>query len=167
MSNVTVKLALRRAAVVALTIAMLGVGLVSVRVAADWRAAEAPLDTVPVSAGSVEDAVQAQDDRAVELEDRIRQLTVELDGLQSAVGAAGEAVEGGTGDAETLQGQLDGARERLRTMQRQLKTAQARLVELRRAAARQAAINANAASGVQAAQPAREDDHESEEHDDD
>ena len=59
---------------------------------------------------------------------------------------------GGSQNAQRCRTQLDAAKAKLTTMQRQLKAAQARLAALNAAAARQAAINAAARSSNSAVQ---------------
>ena len=134
----------RRAGVLALTGAVLAVGVVTVQAAADWRAAEAPLDVKPVSMSSISDDAAAESDRTAALSAQIDDVASQLAQLKGAVLTVNGSVTGDTDSATALSGQLDEAKARLTTVQQQLKAAQARLVALNKAAARQAAINRSA-----------------------
>ncbi|MFN8628801.1 MAG: hypothetical protein U0838_00295 [Chloroflexota bacterium] len=72
----------------ALTVAVLGIGLVSVQLATQWRAAAAPLDTNPVSATSISDAMAAQQQRVQTLAGQIDQVGVQVTDIRSALQAA-------------------------------------------------------------------------------
>ncbi len=145
MSESLVRRLARKAAVLGITAGVLGAGVVSVQVAADWRAASAPLDATPVSASSINDAMAVEQARAQQLTSELDQVAGQISDISSAVKAANDAVTAQSGDAATVQDQLNAAQSKLAAMQAQLKAAQSRLAQLNAAAARQAALNAAAA----------------------
>jgi chromosome segregation ATPase len=157
----------RRAIVLAATIAVIAVAAGTVQVAAQWRAAEAPLDAAPVSMGTLQDQFAAEDQRAGDLAGQVDGVATQISTLQSALVAANGSVADDTQSATDLQAQLAAAKTKLAGLQKQLKAAQARLGELNRAAARQAALNRSGGGGggAAAATPARQtpEPHETEE----
>lgn len=152
MSRETLARLARRAAVVAGTVAVIGVAAGTVQVAADWRAASAPLDAAPVSLTSIEADYAVEQERAGDLADQIDGVAGQISGLQAALITANVGVATDTANATDLQAQLTAAKTKLTTLQKQLKAAQTRLEALNRAAVRQAA--ANRSSGVRATKPA-------------
>jgi len=159
----------RRAVVLAATVAVLGVGVMTVQVAADWRAASAPLDVAPAGMTTISKDFAAETDRTATLAGQIYEVASQISDLQAALLTANGAISGQADSATVLQGQLDGAKTKLTTLQKQLKAAQARLTALNKAAARQAAINraAGARSTSTSTKPASGGDDGGEEHDDD
>jgi septal ring factor EnvC (AmiA/AmiB activator) len=141
----------RRAIVLAATVAVLGVGVMTVQAAAEWRAASAPLDEAPVGMTTVNDDYAAEVDRATELSGQVDSVAGELAALKAAVVTANGSMTTDTESATVLQAQLDTAKTKLEALQKQLKKGEARLAALNRAAARQAALNRAAA----ARQPAK------------
>jgi len=131
----------RRAVVLAATAAVLSVGIMTVQVAADWRAASAPLDVAPVGMSTISKDVAAETDRTTTLSGQVDDVAAQISDLQGALVTANGAMSGQADSATVLQGQLDTAKTKLTTLQKQLKAAQARLTALNKAAARQAAIN--------------------------
>jgi hypothetical protein len=134
----------RRVVVLAATVAVIGVAVGTVQVAASWRADAAPLDTAPVSMSAINTDMEAEVARTGTLTGQINDVAGQLATLKGAVQTANDAVMGSTDSATTLQKQLDGAKAKLVKVQSQLKGALARLTALNKAAARQAAINATA-----------------------
>ncbi len=65
----------------------------------------------------------------------------QISGLQAALITANGSIDDDTQAATELQGQLAAAKVKLTVLEKQLKAAQARLEQLNRAAARQAALN--------------------------
>ena len=131
----------RRALVLAATGGVLAMAVVTVQVAAAWRADIAPLDAQPVSVSSLDASAVTESDRTKELTGQVEGLAKQLDDLTAAISAADGSVEGDLENAAALQAQMDAATAKLSTLQGQLKTAQARLKALNAAAARQAALN--------------------------
>ena len=141
MSRETLVRHARRAAVIAGTIAVIGVAVGTVQVAADWRAASAPLDTAPVSLSTIEADYALETERAEDLTAQMDGVAKQISTLQSALITANGSIAGDTASAEELQAQLATAKAKLTTIQKQLKGAQERLEALNRAAPRQAAAN--------------------------
>ncbi len=159
----------RRAIVLTATVAVIGVGVGVVQVATQWRAEAAPLDTAPVGMTEISDDYAIETERAADLANQMDGVAGQISGLQGALIAANGSIDDDTQAATELQGQLAAAKVKLTVLEKQLKIAQTRLVQLNKAAARQAALNRSAArsgggGGTPAAAPAK---HEDEEEDDD
>ena len=137
----------RRALVLAATGAVIGVGVFTVQLASEYRAAEAPLDAAPVSLSSVSDQYAIEAARASDLETQIGGVAAQVSDLQAALIAANGSLGGDADTATMLRDQLASAKDKLTGMQKQLKAAQSRLDALNRAAARQAALNRQARAG--------------------
>jgi chromosome segregation ATPase len=131
----------RRVIVLGATVAVLGIAVGTVKVAADWRAADAPLDVAPMSMEAIDAQLAAESERSSMLSDDIGSVSSQVASLQAALLEAGDHMAGDTQTAENLQAQLKAAKAKLETLQAQLKAAQSRLAALNRAAARQAAAN--------------------------
>ena len=162
----------RRALVLAATVAVLGIGIVTVQAAADWRAAEAPLEAAPAGMTTIADDFAVETERSGDLAAQIDGVARQISELQAALILANGSVDGELDSAKGLQGDLDAAKAKLVTVQKQLKAAQARLEQLNQAAARQAALNRAAArqaaaSGGGGGGDDRDDDDHEKEHDDD
>ncbi len=141
MSRETLERIVRRVAVIAGTVAVIGVAVGTVQVAADWRAASAPLDAAPVSMSSIEQDYAIETERADDLAAQMDGVAKQISTLQAALITANGSIAGDTASAHDLQDQLAAAKVKLTTIQKQLKGAQERLEALNRAAARQAAAN--------------------------
>jgi hypothetical protein len=139
----------RRAIVLAATVAVIGVGVGVVQVAAQWRAEAAPLDTAPVGMTELSDDFAIEAERAADLADQMDGVAGQISGLQAALITANGSIDDDAQAATELQGQLAAAKVKLTVLEKQLKAAQTRLEQLNKAAARQAAINraAGARSG--------------------
>jgi septal ring factor EnvC (AmiA/AmiB activator) len=136
----------RRAIVVAATVAVIGVAVGVVQVAAQWRADAAPLDTAPVGMTTISDDYATETERAADLANQMDGVAGQISGLQSALITANGSIDDDTQAATDLQGQLATATTKLTELQKQLKGAQARLEQLNKAASRQAALNRAAAN---------------------
>lgn len=136
----------RRAAVLAATGAVIVVAVVSVQLAAEWRAAEAPLDAAPVGLTTIDDQYAIETERAADLEAQMAGVARQVSDLQAALITASGSVAGDADSATRLQDKLSSAKDKLTAIQKQLKAAQARLNALNQAAARQAALNRQAAA---------------------
>lgn len=163
MSGDLIRRLLRRAAVLGATVAVIAAAAGTVKVAADWRAAAAPLDTAPAGMDSISAEFVSETDRTSVLTGQVDDVASQLTDLQAAVEQANGQVGGDAKTADQLRTDLAAAKAKLATLQGQLKAAQARLAALNRAAARQAALNA---SKPAATSGGYSDDHEGE-HDDD
>jgi phage baseplate assembly protein gpV len=157
----------RRVIVLAATVAVIGVGVGVVRVSAQWRTEAAPLDTAPASMTEVSDGYVIETERAADLATQLDGVAGQISVLQAALITANGSVDDDTQAAFELQAQLAAAKVKLTVLEKQLKVAQARLEQLNRAAARQAALNRAAgarstgsSSNPAAAPPKAEDDEE-------
>jgi chromosome segregation ATPase len=161
----------RRAVVLAATVAVIGVGVGVVQVAAEWRAEAAPLDTAPVGMAELSDEFVIETERAADLANQMDGVAGQISGLQAALITANGSVDDDTQAATELQGQLAAAKVKLTVLEKQLKAAGKRLEQLNKAAARQAALNRSAATrssgGGGGSRPAATPEHEDEEEDDD
>ncbi|MDQ1323221.1 MAG: hypothetical protein QG587_556 [Chloroflexota bacterium] len=160
----------RRIVVVAATVAVIGVAVGVVQVAAQWRAEAAPLDAAPVGMSEISDDFAIEADRAADLAGQMDGVAGQISGLQAALITANGSIDDDTQAATELQGQLAAAKLKLTVLEKQLKAAQARLEQLNRAAARQAALNRaagarNTGSGTRAAAPPEHEDEEEEDDD--
>jgi septal ring factor EnvC (AmiA/AmiB activator) len=162
MSRELIHRLLRRGVVLGATVAVIGVAMGTVKVAADWRAADAPLDAAPVGVETINAQLVAETDRASVLAEEIDAVASEIAGLRAAVVTADAQVTDDAAGAEALQARLDAAGKKLRTLQDQLRTARDRLGALNRAAQRQAAANSAPRS---TSSGSREDDHHEDEED--
>ncbi len=153
----------RRAFVLGATVAVVGMAMGTVKVAADWRAADAPLDVAPVGLDTINAQLVSEQDRTGVLTEEIGSVAGQIADLQAALSAANGQVAGDAKSAESLQAALAAAQHKLDALRGQLKAAQDRLAALNRAAARQAAVNQSAKSS---GGEDRDDDDE-DEHDDD
>lgn len=136
----------RRVIVLAATVAVIGVAVGVVQVAAQWRADAAPLDTAPVGMTTISDDYAIETERAADLADQMDGVAGQISGLQAALIAANGSIDNDTQTAAELQDQLAAAKVKLTGLEKQLKAAQVRLVQLNKAAARQAAFNRSAAT---------------------
>jgi Skp family chaperone for outer membrane proteins len=131
----------RRAIVLAATVAVIGVAVGVVQVAAQWRAEAAPLDTAPVGMTTISDDYATETERAADLATQMDGVAGQISGLQSALITANGSMKDDTQTATDLQGQLAAAKLKLTGLEKQLKAAQTRLEQLNKAAVRQAALN--------------------------
>ncbi len=144
MSGELVRRLVRRAAVLALTLAVIGVGVGTVQVAARWRAEAAPIDAAPVGMDTIGGDAATEIDRTTALSGQLDEVTSQIADLRGAVSTASQGISGDSQSARVLQQQLADTKSKLEALQKQLKAAQQRLDALNAAAARQAAINASA-----------------------
>jgi hypothetical protein len=144
MSKALVLRLARRALVLAATVAVLGVAVGTVQLAAQWRAEAAPIDAAPAGMNAIARDYTAESERTKDLSNQLDGVAHQISDLQVALIAANGSIGGETDSATALKGQLATAKTKLGVVQRQLKLAQARLAALNAAAARQAAINRSA-----------------------
>jgi len=160
MSGELIQRVIRRVIVLGLTVAVIGVGVATVQVAAQWRADAAPIDTAPVGMDTIAGDASSEMDRTTQLSNQLDGVASQLADLGAAVSAANDSIAGDADHAKALQQQLSDTKARLAALQQQLKTAQKRLDALNAAAARQAAINAAAARPTTTSTSSHEDEHE-------
>ena len=145
MSQASVERLARRALVLGMTGAVLGVAATTVEAAAQQsRSTAAPLGTANLSAATINDQMAAEASRASTLSSDIDQVARQLADVRSAIGEANGALTTQNSSAAAVQSQLSSAKQKLTTVQSQLQAAQQRLAQLNAAAAKQAALNAAA-----------------------
>jgi chromosome segregation ATPase len=149
----------------------MGAGVVTVGVAAQWRAESAPLDTAPVAMAQINDESTAEAARADNLSAQVSNVALEVAVLRSAVDTASNSVTGDTSSAKDLEKKLAKASTKYEKLLKQLKAAQKRLQALNAAAARQAAINSRAKSSSSSSKASsggeKDDEHEDDEEEED
>lgn len=165
MSKASLARLARRGLVLVATLGVIGVAAGTVQVASEWRAAEAPLDTAPVSMSSIEEEYAIEEERAADIAAQVEGVAGQVSSLQAALIVAGGSVDTDARTASELQAQLDAAAAKLTGMQKQLKAAQQRLQALNRAAARQAALNRSASSASSGSSGSGEHDDDDDEED--
>ena len=100
----------RRIVVLAATVAVIGVAVGVVQVAAQWRAEAAPLDTAPVGMSEISDDFAIEAERAADLADQMDGVAGQISGLQAALITANGSIDDDTQAATELQGQLAAAK---------------------------------------------------------
>lgn len=138
----------RRTLLLLVTVSVIAAAAATMRIAADWRAASAPIDVAPVSMDTIGAQAAAEVDRAGGLGDQVNALDAQVTALDDALAQAGTRMVGDSGDAQKLEASLAATSARLQRLQAQLAAAKDRLAQLNRAAARQAALNAAAANAA-------------------
>lgn len=137
----------RRSLVVLGVSASLLVGLVSIRAAAAWTAAAAPLAAPPVSVDAISQQLTQEQARSAALQDQLAALMNQSTTLTKALKAAQGRIASDAANASVLRG-------RLATAQQQLLALAAKLQAGAQAAAAKAAANAARAATAPAAPPA-------------
>jgi septal ring factor EnvC (AmiA/AmiB activator) len=165
MSRELVNRVARRALVLGASVAVIAAAAGTVKVAADWRASDAPLDVAPVGVETINAQLVSETDRAGVLAEEIDAVADQIADLRSAVASADQQVTDDTNGAEALNAELAAAAKKLETLQGQLKAANDRLSALNRAATRQAAAN-SAAKSTSSSGDHEEEHDEEDEHDD-
>lgn len=120
----TLPLALRRRLVFGGVLLSLAFGAVTIRAAAEWTAASAPLSAAPVSAETLGARLADERARSAALETALRDLTAQTAQLRAALDAAEGRVEGDAGTAADLRERLAAANEKLVTLQASIRSAQ-------------------------------------------
>ena len=121
----TMALVLRRGFVIVGVAAALMLGAASIRAAAEWTAASAPLAVAPASLTSIEAALQTERDRSAALEGQLRSLESASGDLGTALKAAQDQIDTGATTAATLQASLKAAQSKLASLQAALAKAAA------------------------------------------
>ncbi len=145
------RLAVRRAGVVAGVVASLVLGAASVRIAAELTAAAAPPTVPPVSIDTLRQALADEQARSAALEAQLADLTGLTEQLRAALGETGSQVESDQQTAEQLRARLADAEAKLAATTRALAAARARLAELERAATGGGATSGGGSAGSAAA----------------
>jgi septal ring factor EnvC (AmiA/AmiB activator) len=150
---ITIPVAVRRTAVAAGVVASLLVGAASIRAAAGWTSASAPLTLAPVAAESLQVRLADEQARSEALRSDVAALTSQLADLRSAVDAAKTQLATDGSTASDLHGKLTAAQGRLAKLDALIKQAEKQLAATVAAAKARAAAPAPAAP---AAPPAGE-----------
>ena len=104
----TMALVLRRGFVIVGVAAALMLGAASIRAAAEWTAASAPLAVAPASLTSIEAALQTERDRSAALETQLQSLESASGELGTALKAAQDQIDTGATTAADAAGQAVG-----------------------------------------------------------
>ena len=152
----TPRLIVRRALTIVGVVAVLALGVGSIKAAAAWTAASAPLTVAPVSVSILEEKLVAEHARSDALLAQLAALDARSRDLETALAAAQGRVLADADHATTLEDQLATAKARLAKLEKAIAKAKR---DLR---ARQAAATTTSVTTVSARS---EDDHE-EDHED-
>ena len=121
----TLALGIRRATVILGVVAALMLGALSIRFAAAWTAAAAPLNVAPASLTSIEAALGAEQQRSAALQAQIRGLESASGDLSAALSAAQDKIATDAATAATLRSDLARAQAKLTALQAALARAAA------------------------------------------
>lgn len=154
------QLIVRRFATVVGVIAVLAIGVGSIRAAAAWTAASAPLTVAPVTVAALEATIADERARSEALLAQMAALDGRSRDLQAALEAAGERIDADAVHADDVEGQLAAAKAKLAKLEKAIAKAKRDLK------ARQAAAAAPAVTVV-SSRSDDDDDDEHEEHEDD
>jgi chromosome segregation ATPase len=146
---------LRRGIVTAGVAGSLALGAVTVRAAAEWTAASAPLTVAPESVASLQARLAAEHERTLALQAQLEQLRTDAAGLSTALSAADGRIADDATLAASLKQRLAAAQTRLKALERSIARADAAA----RARAARAAV-------APAAAPTARSHEAEEEHDD-
>jgi len=107
----------RRLATVVGVIAALVLGFGSIRAAAAWTAASAPLSVTPDSVASLQSKLADEQNRSAALQQQLDALAAQSSDLASTLEAARARIGADTGHAQDLAAQLKAAKQRLAKLQ--------------------------------------------------
>lgn len=117
-------LVIRRNLVVAGVVASLVLGGATVRAAALWTAASAPLEQPPAALSSIKHALEEERSRSAALERQLTDLTKASEDLSAALSAAQAQVNTDSSTAEVLRASLATAQAKLVQLEATLKAAE-------------------------------------------
>jgi septal ring factor EnvC (AmiA/AmiB activator) len=121
----TLALGIRRSLVIVGVAAALVLGALSIRLAANWTAAAAPLAVPPASLTSIKAALAAEQQRSAALQTQLKNLESASGDLTAALAAAREKIAADAGTAATLRTDLATAQAKLNALQAALAKAAA------------------------------------------
>ena len=154
---------LRRLSVFLGVIAVLALGVGSIRAAAAWTAAEAPLLVAPTSVETIQGDLEAEHARAVALTQQMRELDARSAELEAALAQANDRIANDASHADELEGRLADAKAKLHKLEKAVAKAKRQL-------AAQLTTARSAATTVSRTSSAGDDDgqhdDDGEEHDD-
>ncbi len=105
---------LRRVVTTVGVVAALLLGFGSIRAAAAWTAASAPLSVAPVSIDQIQERLTAEQARSADLEAQLQSLTNQTTELTTALEAAQAQITADSGHATDLAKQLKAAKDEAR-----------------------------------------------------
>jgi chromosome segregation ATPase len=152
---------LRRLATVVAVIAALVVGYGSIRAAAAWTAASAPLSVAPVPVSELQDRLAVEQARSADLRAQLETLTERSTEMAVALEAAQSQIAGDTDHANALAKELKDAKKKLAKLE-------ASIAKAKRAAQRPTiVVTKTKTKTVAASAKHHEDEHEEDEHEED
>ena len=154
---------LRRLSVVIGVIAVLALGVGSIRAAAAWTAAEAPLVVAPISVETIQGDLDAEHGRAEALTQQLRELDARSAELEAALAQANDRIASDAAHADELEGRLADASAKLHKLEKAVAKAKRQLAA-QVTAARSAVVTASRTSS--AGDDGAPHDDDGEEHDD-
>jgi hypothetical protein len=119
-------------------VAALGLGLGSIRAAAAWTAASAPISVAPIPVGSIQDRLDQELARSDAMRTQLDALAAQSAGMTTALEAAQARIAADAGHAKALADELKVAKQKLARLEASIaaaRTAAARSVASRNAAA--------------------------------
>ena len=153
----TPRLIVRRALTIVGVVAVLALGVGSIKAAAAWTAASAPLTVAPVSVSILEEKLVAEHARSDALLAQLAALDARSRDLETALSAAQGRVIADADHATTLEDQLATAKAKLAKLEKAIAKAK-RDLRARQAAATTTVTRVSARSGDE-----HEEEHEDEE----
>ena len=150
----------RRSVIAVSVVASLFVAAFTIRMAASWTAAAAPLDERPPDAAQLLAQLHDEESRASALADQLQGVTAQSDELRAALETAKDKAATDASTAEDLAAKLEQARAKLASLQAQLAATKPAVVTVTQAAP---ATTTTTSSGGYEDEHDGEDDHE--EHD--
>jgi hypothetical protein len=114
---------LRRLLTVVGVIAAMVLGLGSIRAAAAWTAASAPLAVAPVSVSTLQSQLADEQNRSTALQQQLDALESQSTDLAAALQAAHARIDGDASHAKDLATQLKAAKQRLAKLQASIASA--------------------------------------------
>jgi len=125
------RLRVRRGLIIAVIGGSLVLGVATVRAAAAWTAAGAPLAVAPASVQALTDRLAAEQARSADLQRRLDELESASTDLATSLDAARQRIATDADAAAALKGRLDQARVRLRTLEASIARARSGLAAAR------------------------------------
>lgn len=116
----SLRLALRRAAVIAAVAGSLLLGAATIRAAGQWTASEAPLAAPPVTVESVQGQLAAERERSAALTEQLAAIAGQAGDLQAALDTANGQIATDAQTAKALRDRIAASRERLSALNRQI-----------------------------------------------
>lgn len=113
----------RRALVLAGVALSLVLGAATIRAAATWASASAPLTDAPPTVAALNDALALEQARSAALREQLDQLVVGSADLSTALAAARDRIAADAGHADELRSALATAKDRLAALEKSIRAA--------------------------------------------